>query len=97
MAAALRSTIKIGGRIKDASNNGIPNVVVVLIGPRGTVLASTTDAEGSYSFVVSRSQRGYRVIPSKDGVTFEPLDKVLVGLSDDQKELDFVGKQAREP
>jgi len=90
----LRATVKIGGRIKDASNNGIPNVVMVLISPRGSVIASTTDADGAYSFAVSPSQRSYRIIPSKDGLIFEPFDKILTGLSEDQKELDFVGKQS---
>ena len=66
-------------------------MVVVLISPSGTVLASTTDSEGSFSFVVATSQRTYRLIPSRDGYTFDPLDKVLVSLSDDQKDIDFVG------
>lgn len=91
MAARIRVTVKIAGRVKDANNNSIPNAVVVLISPRGTVLASTTDEQGNYSFIVSPSRLSYRIIPSKDGYSFEPLDKLLVGLSDDQKELDFMG------
>ena len=65
-AARLRTTIKITGRVKDADNKGIPNVVVVLISPRGTVLVATTDADGKYSFSISPSQRNYRLVPSKD-------------------------------
>lgn len=76
---------------------GLPNVVVVLISPRGTVLATTTDSDGNYSFVVSPSQLGYRIIPSKGGYIFEPVDKMLAGFSDDQKEVDFVGVKASEP
>jgi uncharacterized membrane protein YgcG/tetratricopeptide (TPR) repeat protein len=88
-----RSTITITGRAKDAGGNPIANVVVVLISPQGTVLASTTDDEGKYSFTVAPSTvtRSYRIIPSKDGFTFEPLDRVLPMVSDDVKELDFVG------
>ena len=67
MAARMKANIKITGRVKDANNNGIANVVVVLISPKGSVLAATTDAEGRYSFIVSRSRLSYRVIPSKDG------------------------------
>ena len=93
----LPTTVKITGRVKDASNNGMANVVVVLISPRGTVLASTTDAEGNYSFAVSPWQHGYRIIPSRDGFTFEPVDKVLPSLSDDQKDVDFVGALSRAP
>ena len=89
--------MKITGRVKDGGNNGIANVVVVLISPRGTVLAATTDAEGNYSFAVSPRQHGYRIIPSRDGFTFEPVDKVLPSLSDDQKDVDFVGALSRAP
>jgi hypothetical protein len=91
MAARIKANIKITGRVKDANNNGIANVVVVLISPRGSVLAATTDSEGRYSFIVTPSRLSYRIIPSKDGFRFDPLDKVLEGLSDDQKELDFIG------
>ena len=90
--ARVRATIKITGRVKDASNKGIENVVVVLISPRGTVLAATTDADGKYSFNVSPSQRNYRLVPSKEGYNFEPFDKGVLAFSDDLKEIDFVGK-----
>ncbi len=89
-ASRLRSTVKITGQIKDANGTGIANVVVVLISPSGTVLASTTDSEGNYHFSVAPSQRTYRVIPSKDGYTFAPIDKALAGLNEDQKEIDFI-------
>lgn len=87
----LRSNIKITGRVLDSSGSGISNVVVVLISPSGSVLASTTDNEGFYSFTVTPSQKTYRLIPSKDGFTFSPLDKVFSGLIDDQKGIDFTG------
>jgi hypothetical protein len=66
--------------------------VVVLISPQGTVLASTTDEQGNYSFTVAPSTHSYRIIPSRDGFTFEPVDRVLSVVSDDQKESDFVGR-----
>lgn len=93
-----RATITISGRVRDASGNPIANVVVVLISPQGTVLGSTTDEQGNYSFTVapSSSTRSYRIIPSKDGLTFDPIDKVLPVVSDDVKELDFVGMPVKQ-
>jgi hypothetical protein len=90
-ASRLRSNIKITGRVLDSSGSGISNVVVVLVSPSGSVLASTTDNEGFYSFTVTPSQKTYRLIPSKDGFTFSPVDKVFSGLIDDQKGIDFTG------
>ena len=92
-ASRLRANIKITGRIVDSDNVGLANVVVVLISPSGAVMASTTDNEGNYSFKVAPSQKTYRVIPSKDGYTFTPIDKAFVGLIDDQKDINFVGSK----
>jgi len=85
--------LTVAGRVKDAQGNPLGNVVVVLISPQGTVLASTTDDQGNYSFTVaaSASMRSYRIIPSKDGLAFEPSDKVLPVAVNDIKELDFIG------
>jgi len=96
-ASRLRSIVKISGQIRDANKAGIANVVVVLISPSGTVLASTTDSEGHYSFNVAPSQRTYRVIPSKDGYTFAPVDKEFAGLNEDQKDIDFIATSNRSP
>ena len=92
-ASRLRSNIKITGRVVDSNKIGLANVVVVLISPSGTVLASTTDNEGNYSFTVAPSQKTYRVIPSKEGYTFAPIDRTLAGLFDDLKQIDFVGSK----
>ncbi len=89
-SARLRSNIKITGRVFDSSQKGLANVVVVLISPSGSVIASTTDREGNYSFTVLPSQKTYRLIPSKEGYTFTPVDKTLAGLLYDQKDIDFV-------
>ncbi|MCA1574420.1 MAG: TPM domain-containing protein [Acidobacteria bacterium] len=89
-----RARVKITGTVRDANKAPISNVVVVLISPRGTVLATTTDTEGNYSFIVSPSQQSYRIIPSKDGYIFEPVDRVLGGLQDDQKAVDFTSGNA---
>ena len=89
-ASRLRSTIKITGRILDADKSPLANVVVVLISPSGSVIASTTNSNGIYSFTVAPSQRTYRVIPSKDGYTFAPVDKSFAALIEDQKGVDFV-------
>jgi tetratricopeptide (TPR) repeat protein/uncharacterized membrane protein YgcG len=94
-----RETVTVTGRVKDSQGNPLGNVVVVLISPQGTVLASTTDEQGNYSFTVAAatSARTYRIIPSKDGLAFEPADKVLPITADDVKELDFVGSSAVKP
>lgn len=84
------AVVTIKGRVKDSRGNPIANVVVVLISPQGTVLASTTDDDGNYKFTVAPSPQSYRIIPSKDGYRFEPVDKLLAGVSEDQKEMDFV-------
>lgn len=90
-ASRLRSTIKITGQILDASNAPLANVTVVLISPSGSVLAATTDSEGKYSFTVAASEKTYRVIPSKDGYSFSPMDKAFPALIENQKGVDFVG------
>jgi tetratricopeptide (TPR) repeat protein len=90
-ASRLRSTIKIAGRIVDANKAPLANVVVVLISPSGSVIASTTNSDGVYSFTVAPSQKTYRVIPSKDGYSFTPLDKSFAALIEDQRDVDFVG------
>lgn len=92
-----RATITITGQMKDPGNNPITNVVVVLISARGAVLTSTTDSAGNYSFTVAPSENGYRLIPSKDGFTFEPVDRVLIGVSDDWKRMDFTGNRRPAP
>jgi tetratricopeptide (TPR) repeat protein len=90
-SARLRSTVRVTGRIVDANKVGIANVTVVLISPSGSVMAATTDNEGNYSFKVAPSEKTYRVIPSKDGYTFTPIDRALPGLFEDLKLIDFVG------
>ena len=94
-----QTTVAITGRVKDSIGNPLANVVVVLISPQGTVLASTTDEQGNYSFTVASSAAmlSYRVIPSKDGFTFEPVDRVLPIANDDVKELDFLGTPKSKP
>jgi tetratricopeptide (TPR) repeat protein len=96
-ASRVRSNIKISGRILDSTRTGISNVVVVLISPSGSVLASTTDNDGYYSFNVVPSQKTYRLIPSKDGYSFSPIDKVFAGLINDQTGVDFAGSLNRSP
>ncbi|HEY0364837.1 MAG TPA: TPM domain-containing protein [Pyrinomonadaceae bacterium] len=92
-AARVRSTVQIAGRIVDANKVGIANATVVLISPSGSVMASTTDNEGFYSFKVAPSQKTYRLIPSKEGYSFTPLDRTLPGLYEDLKEIDFAGSK----
>ena len=92
--ARIRSTVKISGRVLDANKVGIANATLVLISPTGMVLTATTDNDGNYSFMIAApSQKTYRIIPSKDGFTFTPVDKTFAGLPDDQRDIDFVGSR----
>ena len=93
----LPKTVKITGKVRDANNAPLSSVVVVLISPRGTVLATTTDSKGNYSFVVPPSLQSYRIIPSRDGYSFVPIDKVLAGFTEDQKDIDFVATPSPSP
>lgn len=92
-ASRLRTNIKITGRILSPDKAPLANATVVLISPSGSVLAATTDSEGNYSFTVAPSQKTYRVIPSKDGYSFAPLDKTFAALIDDQRDVDFVASK----
>ena len=93
VAARLRSTVKITGRIVDANKVGIPNATIVLISPLGSVITATSDNDGIYTFRVAPSQKTYRLIPSKEGYTFAPLDRTLPTLFEDLKDIDFVGSK----
>lgn len=85
--------LKLTGRIKDSTGNPIANVVVVLISPRGSVIAATTDSEGVYTFTVSPSEKPVRLVPSKDGFIFDPIDKTVLMKTEDRAAIDFVGKE----
>ena len=93
VASRLRSTVKISGRLVDANKTGIANATIVLISPLGTVITATTDNDGNYSFKVAPSQKKYRLIPSKEGYTFTPVDRTLPTLFEDLREIDFVGSK----
>lgn len=84
------SVVNITGQVLDVNSTPVANVVVVLITPQGTVLASTTNEQGIYSFKVAASQQSYRLVPSKDGFVFDPVDKVLANASEDSGGLNFV-------
>jgi uncharacterized membrane protein YgcG/tetratricopeptide (TPR) repeat protein len=87
-----RSTIKVSGRVLDENKVGLANATLILISPTGMVLTETTDNDGNYSFIVAvPSQKTYRIIPSKDGYTFTPVDKTFAGLLEDQRNVVFVG------
>jgi uncharacterized membrane protein YgcG/tetratricopeptide (TPR) repeat protein len=91
------ATFTVSGNVKDAANNVLANVVVLLISSQGTVLTTTTDDLGNYSFTVLPSNHGFRIIPSRDGFTFEPVDKVLSRVSSEVKDLNFVGTPNPKP
>ena len=90
----VRSTVKISGRVLDSNNVGLSSVVLMLVTPTGAVMTSTTDNDGNYTFTVaSPSQRTYRIIPSKDGYVFTPIDKTFAGLFDNRRDIDFIGNR----
>lgn len=84
------TVVTITGQVMDVNSTPVANVVVVLISPQGTVLASTTNADGIFSFKVAPSTSSYRLIPSKDGFVFDPVDKILANVSEDSTSLNFV-------
>lgn len=92
-ASRLRTNIKITGRILGPDKAPLANATVVLISPSGSVIAATTDSEGNYSFTVVPSSKTYRVIPSKDGYSFAPLDRSFAALIDDQRNVDFIASR----
>ena len=89
-AKPVPDAVTITGQVMDVNSTPVANVVVVLISPQGTVLASTTNEQGIFTFKVARSEHSYRLIPSKDGFTFDPVDKVLASAAEDTKGLNFV-------
>jgi tetratricopeptide (TPR) repeat protein len=95
--ASSPATFTVSGNVKDAANNVLANVVVLLISSQGTVLTTTTDDQGNYSFTVAPSDHGFRIIPSRDGFTFEPVDKVLSVVNGDVKDLNFVATPNPKP
>ncbi|MDQ1638373.1 MAG: hypothetical protein QOF62_1712 [Pyrinomonadaceae bacterium] len=95
--ATMPPTFTVTGSVKDDANNALANVVVVLISTQGTVLTTTTDKSGNYSFTVAPSEHGFRIIPSRDGFAFEPVDKVLSAVSGDVKDVNFVGTSNPKP
>ena len=92
-----KATLKITGQVKDAEGKAIANAVVVMISPKGSVVATTTDSTGNYSFVVTPSEKPVRILPSKEGFVFAPVDKTIVIFSEDKKDIDFVGTQPSSP
>ena len=86
------SVVTMTGQVMDVNSTPVANVVVVLITPQGTVLASTTNEQGFYSFKVAASTQSYRLVPSKDGFVFDPVDKVLANASEDSNGLNFVAR-----
>lgn len=91
------ATFTVSGSVKDAGDIPLANVVVVLISSQGAVLTSTTNELGNYSFTVAPSEAGYRIIPSRNGFTFSPLDKLLPVVSGDLKDLNFTGASNPKP
>ena len=76
------ATFTIGGRVADASNNGIGGVPVTLTGTQNA--STTTDAAGNYAFNGVGCGGNYIVTPARGGFTFNPANAQFVGLSANQ-------------
>ncbi|HEY6046296.1 MAG TPA: TPM domain-containing protein, partial [Pyrinomonadaceae bacterium] len=90
MSVTPPATLTVGGLVRDANDAPLANVVVVLISSQGTVLTTNTDERGAYVFTVAPSEAGYRIIPSRTGFTFDPVDKLLTSIAADVKDVNFV-------
>ncbi|HEY9282083.1 MAG TPA: proprotein convertase P-domain-containing protein, partial [Pyrinomonadaceae bacterium] len=75
-------TTTISGRVADGGGNGVDAVSVSLTGTEQQ--ATTTDANGDYSFTLSTCGGIYTVTPSKAGHTFAPPQATFVNVAGSQ-------------
>jgi hypothetical protein len=79
----------VGGRVTDASGNGMAGVGVALGGAQNN--ATTTDASGNYSFNNVTAGGNYVVTPSKANYTFTPQNRTIANLGANQTGMNFTG------
>ncbi len=77
-----RNSYAVSGQIKDNHNVALVGVTVTLSG--GQAAATTTDANGNYSFPSVAAGGDYVVTPSRVNYTFAPANATLTNLSADQ-------------
>lgn len=77
---AVKFSIK--GRVTGINNTGIAGVAVKLDGYRP--LTTTTDSNGNYSFNNLPAGISYTITPMKTGLSFNPVSKVINGLTSTQ-------------
>jgi hypothetical protein len=81
------ATVTLGGRITDASTNGIGGIQVTLSG--GTNATATTDASGNYVFNSVLAGGNYTVTPTSPGFEYTPANRVFNGLATNVSNADF--------
>ena len=79
---------RIGGRVVDASGNGVPGVTLTLSG--GQSRSASSDASGAYGFAGLAPGAAYTVTAAKSGVSVTPASQFYAALSQDQGSADFV-------
>ncbi|HYO63888.1 MAG TPA: carboxypeptidase regulatory-like domain-containing protein [Pyrinomonadaceae bacterium] len=89
--ASAAETVKISGRVSNASGGGanFAGVAVALSGT--TTAARTTDANGNYSFEGLPAGGTYTVTPARANYTFAPASQTFTNLQADQQNADFPG------
>jgi hypothetical protein len=80
----------VSGRVADANGNGIAGVGVALGGSPNNS-ATTTDANGNYSFNNVAAGGNYVVTPAKANYIFAPQNVSIAGLSANRAGVNFTG------
>ncbi len=89
------SKFHLTGQVQNGQRLPLADVAIQLHGPLGTVESTTSDADGQFGF--SHLLAGnYTVIPSKDGVQFEPPEQ-LVNIGSDATLSPFVERRESSP
>ncbi|HEX8456399.1 MAG TPA: M12 family metallo-peptidase [Pyrinomonadaceae bacterium] len=81
---------KVGGRLVDANNVGLPGINVSISTPAALVAQTVSDANGNYLFEVPAT-RDYWITPYSPNGHFTPIDASVSALSEDRLNLNFVG------
>jgi hypothetical protein len=85
----------ISGRIVDAGNNGLKNILVSLSGSQSA--SFRTDANGNYSFTDLPSGGSYTLTPTDAYLTFAPVSVPFSNLNASQQNVNFTASVAATP
>ena len=93
---AAPATFTISGFVRDASNNGVPNVAVTLTGVGGVTSAPLTGADGGYSFA-GLASGNYTITAARVGFDFTPPLISLVNLGGNSPNNNFLATPTPNP